>query len=30
VRIAEKHGGKVEARSELGRGSTFQVTLPVA
>jgi two-component system phosphate regulon sensor histidine kinase PhoR len=26
--VAEQHGGKVEARSELGRGSTFVVTLP--
>jgi two-component system phosphate regulon sensor histidine kinase PhoR len=26
----EAHGGAVEARSELGRGSTFTVTLPAA
>jgi two-component system, OmpR family, phosphate regulon sensor histidine kinase PhoR len=26
--VAERHGGTVEARSELGRGSTFVVTLP--
>jgi two-component system phosphate regulon sensor histidine kinase PhoR len=28
--IAEQHGGRVEAKSELGRGSTFVVTLPVS
>lgn len=27
-RIVEAHGGQVEVESELGRGSTFQLTLP--
>ncbi|MGA2192093.1 MAG: ATP-binding protein [Nitrospirota bacterium] len=29
VRLMEEHGGKVEAGSEPGKGSTFIVTLPV-
>ena len=28
--VAENHGGRVEVRSELGRGTVFTVTLPVA
>jgi two-component system, OmpR family, phosphate regulon sensor histidine kinase PhoR len=28
--VAEQHGGRIEARSELGRGSEFVVTLPLA
>jgi PAS domain S-box-containing protein len=28
--LTEMHGGRVEVRSELGRGSTFSVFLPVA
>jgi signal transduction histidine kinase len=28
-RIAERHGGTIEARSKTGEGSTFTVTLPV-
>jgi signal transduction histidine kinase len=29
-KIAERHGGYITARSELGKGSTFVVTLPAA
>ena len=28
--VAEQHGGSVEARSELGRGSTFRVEIPIS
>jgi two-component system phosphate regulon sensor histidine kinase PhoR len=28
-RIAEAHGGRVELRSQPGRGSTFTIILPV-
>lgn len=29
ARIAEQHGGKVEARSESGTGTSFRIRLPV-
>jgi signal transduction histidine kinase len=30
LKIAEEHGGAVEVQSEVGRGSTFRIRLPVA
>ncbi len=29
-RIAEMHGGRIEVRSQVGRGSTFTIFLPLA
>jgi signal transduction histidine kinase len=28
-KIVDRHGGEIAARSEVGKGSTFLVTLPI-